>query len=98
MDNLKTQTVVVNGTAKVAFNEKAASATGSLTTHQLNTIQIETQTQEKKPITTQIKERFSEVKEIVRNPRHVKKINAFYSYFPSFYVKELRNAFAIFLC
>jgi hypothetical protein len=91
MADLKTEIVVVNGANKVHFSEQQPSL--RLTKEQTASIKLEA------PIaqTKTIKQHLQELKENAADTRKISKINPFASYFPSFYKKELRNAFTSFV-
>jgi hypothetical protein len=91
MEELKTETVVVNGTSKVQFSNP--SPTIQLTNHQTKSIQLEAQPEAIKTV----KQRWEEIKEEAHDTRKVTHINPYASYFPEFYKKEIRNAFAMFI-
>jgi hypothetical protein len=84
MESMKTQSFVVT-------NESNLSK--GLTTKQLHTIQIETKPQQLKTI----KEQIEDIKQGAQDTRKISNINQFASYFPKFYKKEIKNAFAIFV-
>jgi hypothetical protein len=84
MKDLKTQSFVVDG---------KPHHTNSLTTKQLHTIRFEEKPQQYKTV----REQLEDIKVGAHDTRRISQINQFASYFPKFYVKEIRNALILFV-
>jgi hypothetical protein len=91
MTQAKTQSVTVsNNSPQVLLNR--TKQINSLTTKQIKTIQVEPPVYQRT-----IKDQIHETVREATDTRRISGINPYYSYFPQFYMKELKNAFATYL-
>jgi flagellar biosynthesis protein FliP len=91
MDQAKTQSVSVSNKNPQILLNKTRNF-NSFTTKQMKTIQTELPVESKT-----LKGQFCDVAKEAKDTRKIAHINPYYSYFPHFYVKELKNAFITYI-
>jgi hypothetical protein len=79
MEELKTQTLVINGKVSESY-------------HYNNHKQEQNFNNE-----PTLKQQFEEIKKEIHDTRKISNVNPYFSYFPSFYKKELKNSFIVFM-